>query len=78
MLDGPDGVDPLFGGEGRDLKLSEPELPPSGALPSETDRGPARRPIVPVRPPQLPPGPTDPAFSRRRSPSWSAWSASNR
>ena len=61
MLDGPDGVDPLFGGEGRDLKLSEPELPPSGALPSEADRV-REKAIVPVRPPHLPTGPTDPAL----------------
>ncbi|MCR3731313.1 MULTISPECIES: AAA family ATPase [Streptomyces] len=61
ILDGPDGVDPLFGGEGRDLKLSEPELPPPGALPSEADRV-REKAIVPVRPPHLPTGPTDPAL----------------
>ncbi|MCX4910329.1 AAA family ATPase [Streptomyces sp. NBC_00878] len=61
ILDGPDGVDPLFGGEGRDLKLSEPEPPPSGALPSEADRV-REKAIVPVSPPHLPTGPTDPAL----------------
>ena len=45
---GPDGVDPLFGGEGRDLKLSEPELPPPGALPSEADRV-REKAVVPVQ-----------------------------
>ncbi|NGO08228.1 AAA family ATPase [Streptomyces sp. HC44] len=61
MIDGPDGADPLFGTEGRDLKLSEPDLPPSGGLPSETDTV-REKAIVPVRPPQLPTGPTDPAL----------------
>jgi SpoVK/Ycf46/Vps4 family AAA+-type ATPase len=61
MMDGPDGVDPLFGTEGRDLKLSEPELPPPGTLPSEADRV-REKAIVPVRPPNLPTGPTDPAL----------------
>ncbi|MFI1410097.1 AAA family ATPase [Streptomyces sp. NPDC020707] len=60
ILDGPDGVDPLFGTEGRDLKLSEPE-PPPGALPSASDRV-REKAIVPVLPPQLPTGPTDPAL----------------
>ncbi|WP_328497598.1 AAA family ATPase [Streptomyces sp. NBC_00414] len=61
ILDGPDGVDPLFGAEGRDLKLSEPELPPPGALASESDRV-REKAIVPVLPPHLPTGPTDPAL----------------
>ncbi|WP_033321832.1 AAA family ATPase [Streptomyces yerevanensis] len=61
MIDGPDGVDALFGPEGRDLKLSEPDLPPSGGLPSETDTV-REKAIVPVQPPQLPTGPTDPAL----------------
>ncbi|MDX2540683.1 AAA family ATPase [Streptomyces sp. WI04-05B] len=60
LLEGPDGIDPLFGGEGRDLKLSEPELPPPGGpLPSATD--PVReKATLPVQP--LPTGPTDAAL----------------
>ncbi|WP_189325802.1 AAA family ATPase [Streptomyces flaveus] len=61
MIDGPDGVDALFGPEGRDLKLSEPDMPPSGGLPPETDTV-REKAIVPVQPPQLPTGPTDPAL----------------
>ncbi|TPQ16017.1 AAA family ATPase [Streptomyces sporangiiformans] len=60
VMDAPDGVDPLFGGEGRDLKLSEPDLPPGGPAP-EADAV-REKAIVPVRPPQLPTGPTDPAL----------------
>ncbi|GAA2626040.1 AAA family ATPase [Streptomyces vastus] len=61
MIDGPDGVDALFGPEGRDLKLSEPDLPPSGGLPPDADTV-REKAIVPIRPPQLPTGPTDPAL----------------
>ncbi|MFC4472055.1 AAA family ATPase [Streptomyces xiangluensis] len=61
MIDGPDGVDALFGPEGRDLKLSEPDLPPSGGLPPEADTV-REKAIVPIRPAQLPTGPTDPAL----------------
>ncbi|MFE9684857.1 AAA family ATPase [Streptomyces sp. NPDC006285] len=61
MLDGPDGIDPLFGDGGRDLRLSEPDLPPAGALASESDRV-REKAIVPVLPPHLPSGPTDPAL----------------
>ncbi|WP_369032073.1 MULTISPECIES: AAA family ATPase [Streptomyces] len=60
LLESPDGIDPLFGGEGRDLKLSEPELPPPGApLPSATDSV-REKAALPVQP--LPTGPTDPAL----------------
>ncbi|MEV0322297.1 AAA family ATPase [Streptomyces sp. NPDC050658] len=61
-VDAPDGVDPLFGTEGRDLKVTEPELPPAGG-PSETDAV-REKAVIPVQPglPQLPPGPTDPAL----------------
>ncbi|KUF14188.1 AAA family ATPase [Streptomyces silvensis] len=61
-LDGPDGVDALFGTEGRDLKVTEPELP-SGSGPSETDRV-REKAVIPIKPapPQLPAGPTDPAL----------------
>ncbi|MFJ2833444.1 AAA family ATPase [Streptomyces sp. NPDC087263] len=59
MLEGPDGIDPLFGPEGRDLKLSEPGFVPPGTLPPETDVV-REKAMVPVQP--LPPGPTDPAL----------------
>ncbi|MFK0019580.1 AAA family ATPase [Streptomyces sp. NPDC090798] len=59
VMDGPDGIDPLFGAEGRDLKLSEPDPLPPGALPPETDVV-REKAVVPVRP--LPAGPTDPAL----------------
>ena len=60
LLESPDGIDPLFGGEGRDLKLSEPELPPPGApLPSATDSV-REKAALPVQP--LPTGPTDPGL----------------
>ncbi|WP_369245162.1 AAA family ATPase [Streptomyces sp. R41] len=59
VMEGPDGVDPLFGAEGRDLKLSEPDLPPPGGLPPETDSV-REKAVLPVQP--LPAGPTDPAL----------------
>ncbi|MEU0817802.1 AAA family ATPase [Streptomyces mirabilis] len=59
VMDGPDGIDPLFGVEGRDLKLSEPDPLPPGALPPETDVV-REKALVPVQP--LPAGPTDPAL----------------
>ncbi|MER7345072.1 AAA family ATPase [Streptomyces aurantiacus] len=61
-LDGPDGVDALFGTEGRDLKVTEPELPPGGG-PSDADTV-REKAVIPIKPapPQLPPGPTDPAL----------------
>ncbi|MFD9905713.1 AAA family ATPase [Streptomyces sp. NPDC059063] len=65
-LDGPDGVDTLFGAEGRDLKVTEPDLPsgggpsgPEGSSEAETVREKAVIPVKPT-PPQLPAGPTDP------------------
>ncbi|QDQ10390.1 AAA family ATPase [Streptomyces spectabilis] len=65
VLDGPDGVDALFGAEGRDLKVTEPDLPP-GTGPADPPAPDAVREkaIIPVKPPppQLPPGPTDPAL----------------
>ncbi|MBV2354545.1 AAA family ATPase [Streptomyces sp. J2-1] len=57
-VDGQDVLDPLFGGEGRDLRLPEPELP-TGPLPSAGD------PLVRVRrgpATTLPAGPTDPVL----------------
>ncbi|MBW8821823.1 MAG: CbxX/CfqX, partial [Streptomyces sp.] len=59
MLEGPDGMDPLFGIEGRELKLSDPE-PPAGPLPSMTDPAGRERSGPPVGP--LPAGPTDPVL----------------
>ncbi|MEV1064791.1 AAA family ATPase [Streptomyces sp. NPDC050263] len=60
MVDGPDGFDPLFGTEGRDLRLTEPaDLPPVVPLPSVTD--PAVREKNLVASP-LPAGPTDPVL----------------
>ncbi|MEV7343741.1 AAA family ATPase [Streptomyces sp. NPDC093544] len=59
MMEGPDGIDPLFGNDGRDLKLSEPGFVPPGALPPETDAV-REKAVLPVQP--LPPGPTDPAL----------------
>lgn len=62
VMDGLDGIDPLFGTEGRDLKVTEPELPPTGG-PAGTDSV-REKAVIPIRPglPQLPPGPTDPAL----------------
>ncbi|AVH59904.1 MULTISPECIES: AAA family ATPase [Streptomyces] len=59
VMETPDGVDPLFGAEGRDLKLSEPDAAAPGALPPETDAV-REKAVVPVQP--LPAGPTDPAL----------------
>src|SRR5690606_15839384 len=58
MADGPDTLDPLFGTEGRDLRLSEPEPPPP--LPSVTAPGVRER--AGSSGPPLPTGPTGPAF----------------
>ncbi|MFJ5556729.1 AAA family ATPase [Streptomyces sp. NPDC093250] len=60
MIDGPDTLDPLFGAEGRDLRLSsEPEPPPS-PLPSVTGPGVRERAGSSGAP--VPTGPTDPAL----------------
>ncbi|GGQ85700.1 hypothetical protein GCM10010145_63970 [Streptomyces ruber] len=61
LLDGPDGVDPIFGIEERDLKI-EPDLPPPGGLPPETTDTVVREKaaVTPVQP--LPTGPTDPVL----------------
>ncbi|MFE9094469.1 AAA family ATPase [Streptomyces sp. NPDC007264] len=58
-LEGPDGLDPLFGAEGRDLRLSEPEPPPPGGLAAQRD---AVREKATVPAQALPAGPTDPAL----------------
>lgn len=62
VMDAPDGIDPLFGSEGRDLKVTEPELPPTGGG-AGTDSV-REKAVIPIQPgpPQLPPGPTDPAL----------------
>ncbi|CAM5717080.1 AAA family ATPase OS=Streptomyces alboniger OX=132473 GN=CP975_05310 PE=3 SV=1 [Streptomyces alboniger] len=57
MVDGPDGFDPLFGVEGRELRLTEPDLPVPAPLPPVTDPA-VREKLVPS--PSLPAGPTDP------------------
>ncbi|MEZ7004093.1 AAA family ATPase [Streptomyces sp. AD55] len=56
--DGFDGLDPLFG-EGRDLKLSEPEPPFTAPLPPP---GPPVREKSDTPDPSPPSGPTDPAL----------------
>ncbi|MFC9132921.1 AAA family ATPase [Streptomyces sp. NPDC057099] len=58
-VDGPDGFDPLFGTEGRDLRLPDLEPPGSAPLPPETDPA-VREKFSPA--PSLPAGPTDPAL----------------
>jgi tetratricopeptide (TPR) repeat protein len=64
--DGPDGgesVDPLYEGDGRDLLVSGPDLPPPGAggpPPEESDIV-REKAVVPVVPP-MPAGPADPAL----------------
>lgn len=58
--DGLDGLDPLFGTEERDVKLSAPEPPLSAPLPPLG--GPAVREKAGGPDPSLPSGPTDPAL----------------
>ncbi len=60
VLEVPEGVDLLFGSEGRDVKVSEPDLPPGGPPPETADSVVRERAMVSVR--LLPPGPTDPAL----------------
>ncbi|WP_327320637.1 AAA family ATPase [Streptomyces sp. NBC_01235] len=60
VVDGPDGFDPLFGTEGRDLRLGEPaDLPPVVPLPPVTDPAVREKNLVPSA---LPAGPTDPVL----------------
>ncbi|MEH0632286.1 AAA family ATPase [Streptomyces bottropensis] len=60
VLDG-DGLEPFFDPEGRDLKVSDPGLPPPGGLPPEAgDTFVREKSVVPVQPVSLPAGPTDP------------------
>ncbi|MCF4137420.1 AAA family ATPase [Streptomyces sp. Tue 6430] len=58
--DGADVLDPLFGTEGRDLRLGDPsDLPPVGPLPTVADPAVREKTVVPS---VLPPGPTDPTL----------------
>ncbi|MEU3947140.1 AAA family ATPase [Streptomyces sp. NPDC029526] len=58
-VDLPDTLDPLFGAEGRDLRLSDPEPPPA-TLPPLSGAPVRERAGAPPVP--LPTGPTDPAL----------------
>ncbi|MGW3910847.1 AAA family ATPase [Streptomyces sp. NPDC005070] len=59
VLEGPDGMDALFGTEGRDLRLPDADPSPPGGLPPQPD-GFREKAVIPVQP--MPPGPTDPAL----------------
>ncbi|MZD10327.1 AAA family ATPase [Streptomyces sp. SID5785] len=63
-LDGTESADPLYESDGRDLKVSGPDLPPpgagAGAAAEETDIV-REKAVVPASPP-LPAGPADPAL----------------
>ncbi|MET9546381.1 AAA family ATPase [Streptomyces sp. NPDC006627] len=67
-LEGPDGIDVLFGTEGRDVKVTGPEPPPGGPPPAQSGSAEAdavrEKAVIPIKPgpAQLPPGPTDPAL----------------
>ncbi|MFV0137159.1 AAA family ATPase [Streptomyces sp. HMX87] len=59
----PDGFDPLFGTEGRDLRLSEPQQPqPPASVPLVSMTGAPVRERTGAPEPSLPAGPTDPAL----------------
>ncbi|MGW7383683.1 AAA family ATPase [Streptomyces sp. NPDC054794] len=60
VVDGPDGFDPLFGTEGRDLRFPEADLPPAGPLASVADPAVREKTGLPGQP--LPSGPTDPVL----------------
>ncbi len=59
-VDGPDVLDPLFGAEGRELKLGDGDFAASAVLPPVSDRAVRARAAAPAGP--LPSGPTDPAL----------------
>ncbi|UFQ14470.1 MULTISPECIES: AAA family ATPase [Streptomyces] len=67
-LEGPDGIDVLFGTEGRDVKVTGLEPPPGGPPPAQSGASEAdavrEKAVIPVKPgaAQRPPGPTDPAL----------------
>ncbi|MEV5980642.1 AAA family ATPase [Streptomyces sp. NPDC052114] len=50
MLEGPDGIDVLFGAEGRDVKVTDPELPPGGGPPAAGGPGAPGGPTGPATP----------------------------
>lgn len=58
VLDGSESMDPLYEGDGRNLKVSEPDLPPPGAVSAETDAV-REKAVVPITP-QLPMRPRRP------------------
>ncbi|MEV5613297.1 AAA family ATPase [Streptomyces sp. NPDC052225] len=60
-LDGGESVDPLYAGDGRGLKVTEPDLPPPGGSGAEDPDMVREKAVVPVSPP-LPAGPADPAL----------------
>ncbi|WP_392969775.1 AAA family ATPase [Streptomyces sp. LN245] len=59
VLEGPDGMDALFGTEGRDLRLPDADPSAPGGLLAQTD-GFRQKAVIPVQP--MPAGPTDPAL----------------
>ncbi|MER6345771.1 AAA family ATPase [Streptomyces sp. NPDC001595] len=60
-MDGPEALDPLYGLDTPNLRLSDPgPPPPGGPLPSESD--PAGRERTVLAPQPLPTGPTDPGL----------------
>ncbi|MER6557397.1 AAA family ATPase [Streptomyces sp. NPDC001027] len=59
--DGPDGFDPLFGTEGRDLRLEALDPPPVVPMPAVTDPAVREKHVVRSSSP-LPTGPTDPGL----------------
>ncbi|MFE0105963.1 AAA family ATPase [Streptomyces sp. NPDC059009] len=70
VTEAPEGGDPLFEPDGRDVKVTGPGLPAAGEPgqppvggPAETDAV-REKAVIPVRPgpSQLPPGPADPAL----------------
>ena len=64
-LEGPDTLDPLFGAEGRDLRISDPDLPPVGPLPSATDPAVRQQDRRPCRLLRCPPAPPIPSCSKQ-------------
>ncbi|MFF2506858.1 AAA family ATPase [Streptomyces sp. NPDC058067] len=60
VLDGSESVDPLYEGDGRDLKVSEPDLPPPGSVSADTDA--VREKAAVPRAAQMPAGPADPGL----------------
>ncbi|WP_420032570.1 AAA family ATPase [Streptomyces sp. cg28] len=61
-LDGGESVDPLFASDGRDLKVSEPDLPPPGGGADDDADVVREKAVVPVSAAPMPPGPADPTL----------------